>query len=624
MTRKERWKITGASYIVGPMAIRHPEGFGQQTLIGSGALGTWLREQTHTGLPSVELLNLSEPEAVQAAYAAYRAAGADVIVTNTFAANPITFGEFNRSQSCEGVNRAGVAMAREVADGAAVWCSVGPPQLGLRIDDYSDEALKDSYSEQISYLEDGDALILETFRDVREARAALAAASESDLPVIFHIASASWGRTRELVGVALNAGVDAIGTNCSDPVRIVQVVEFLASASDLPVTAFPNAGNPRLDRGRVMYDFTPENMAELGRRCIDAGACLVGGCCGTTPDHIARLKAAIDGRPLAIREFDRVEVSAPVLELPPVPRGRNQIREMMQSDDFVISVEIRPSRTKPLNDIVTGARAIVDAGASMLDVPDNAAAMVGRDAMVTASTLQRTLNIPALAHKSVTQTNLLHLQSYLLGCWDSGLQGLLCISGDPPATGHLSGLASRVTDLRSSVELLRLLGRMRNGELINGDPIADPPDFCTGCGVGSGSNMKPQVRWLEKKVEAGAEFAFSQPVFSIEQYRHLRETTAHCNIRLLPGIFPIISRRNAEYLAAGRVPGIVVPEELVEQYAAYDDPADQRKFGLEFTRELMCEVARESNGLYVIMPFGKQSFSDTADLVGVVREQVSS
>ena len=598
-----------------------PDSFGREVVIGSGAMGTLLRQGEYSAIACIESLNLQDPDRVKEAHGAYRDAGAQILVTNTFAASPIRLEDVSLAEQCGEINRAGVALAREAAgEACAVWGSVGPLELSFRLADFSDDELAACYREQVDGLAGADVIVLETFKEVREAAAALRAAGESGLPVVFQIGGVGLFRARELLTLALDAGVVAVGTNCSHPITIVELVEFLAGSCDLPVTAFPNAGNPHMDRGFVKYDFATDRMVDVARACLDAGASLVGGCCGTTPDHIRAVVESVSDQGLAPRATSNIQVSAPEALVRPGEGRPNRVRDVIERDAFAISVEIRPSRMKTLTEIVEGCRPIVAAGADMLDVPDNAAAIVGRDAMVTAAALQKKLGVPGIAHKSVTQTNLLNLHSYLLGCWDSGLQGLLCISGDPPATGHLSGRASRVTDLRSSVELLRLLGTLRDGELINGDVLVDPPDFCAGCGVGSGEKLGPQVKWLTKKIDAGAEFAFSQPVFSMDQFRRLRDATADLSIRLFPGVFPVISARSAEFLAAGRVPGIDVPDSYVEMLRGYEQVADQKAAGLAFAHELAAEVSTESTGLYVIMPFSKTCYADTADLVRVVRE----
>ena len=285
----------------------------------------------------------------------------------------------------------------------------------------------------------------------------------------------------------------------------------------------------------------------------------------------------------------------------------------MQSDRFLVSVEIRAERTRTLDDIVRGAQIVAEAGADLFDVPDNPGATVGRDAMVTAARLQTAVGIPALCHLGVTQSNLMRLHSSLIGAWDLGLRGLLAITGDAPSMGHLGALAHRVTDVRSSVELLRLIRELREGRIVNDEGLADPPDFCAGGAIAKA--VPGQIKWLEAKIDAGAEFVFSQPVFTLDDFRKLHDAVSGLPVRFFPGVMPLVSHRNASALAAGRIPGISVPESVVEGFKRYSSPEDQRRYGVHAAGELVRGIASEARGLYLIMPFGARCYEDTASIL---------
>jgi len=496
--------------------------------------------------------------------------------------------------------------------------------LGLRIDDFPMDALLDIYRRQCATLAGADALLLETFVDMREARAALQAAAMTGLPVIFQIGntgggSERWHRVDQLLEEAHRAGVAAVGTNCYHPDEIVRVASYIGAHTDLFVTASPNAGHPRIERGVVQYEFTPDDFARTAVSLAAAGVAVIGGCCGTTPEHISRIADVLSER--AVLPRSRMQPSIVQTPVPPLQPDMtdNPIRSLMKSNRFIVSVEIRADRTQSLDEIVQGASQVAAAGADMFDVPDNPGATVGRDAMVTAARLQNDLQIPSICHFSVTQSNLMRLHSTLIGCWDSELRGLLAITGDAPSMGHLGNLAHRVLDVRSSVELLRLIRGLRDGKIINGEGLADPPDFCAGCAVGR--PIPAQMRWLQTKIDAGAEFGFSQPVFSLDDYKKLRDALAGLPIRFFPGIMPLISHRSATFLASGRIPGIVVPEEVVAGFTRYQSPADQRRFGLDQVCELAAGIAAEAAGLYLIMPFGKSCYEDAALIVRHVKKQ---
>ncbi len=599
--------------------------FGRTVLIGSGAIGTCLRGAVGIGDEPVELLNLRSPETVKSLHTAYRDAGSQILVTNTFAATVLVMGEAGGADRCDEVNRAGVALAREAAglDGL-VWASVGPLGLGLRLEDFTADALTDIYRRQCKALTGADALLLETFVSVQEARAALEAATETGLPVIFQIGNTGggtgrWTRVNQLLEEAHRAGVIAVGTNCHHPNEIVRVASYIAAHTDLPVTASANAGHPQIERGAITYEYSPEAFASFALELAAAGVAVIGGCCGTTPDHIRKLFETLGGRAVAARPQPVVsaETAGPILSRDGT--AANPIRSLLAQKPFIISVEIRAERTRSLDEIVQGASVVAKAGADMFDVPDNPGATVGRDAMVTAARLQSALDIPSICHLGVTQSNLMRLHSSLIGCWDLGLRGLIAVTGDAPSMGHLGNLAHRVMDVRSSVELLRLVRSLREGKIINGEGLADPPDFCAGCAIAR--PIPAQIKWLKTKIDAGAEFVFSQPVFALDDFLRLHESIAGLPIRFFPGIMPLTSRRNAAFLAGGRIPGIVVPQEIAAEFERYESSEDQRRFGLERACELAAGIAEEAPGLYLIMPFGKSCYEDTARIVSEVKKR---
>ena len=593
---------------------------GKAVLVGSGAVGTVLQQAQELAGGPVELLNLRRPEAVLALHAGYRDAGSQILVTNTFAANRLLLEESGAADRCREINETGVRLARQAAgDACLVWASVGPLSLGLRHDDYPEEALAAIYAEQCGALARADALVLETFFDPREARAALKAAAATGLPVVFQVGRTGHGRNRwitidVLLAEAEAAGAAAVGTNCLHPEDIIDVASYILSRTHLPVTASANAGNPAIDRGRVRYEFTPEAFAAVAGRLAEMGVSVIGGCCGTDADHIRAVAPRIKGRPVGAAARIEVREVASEEALPKQAPSRNPIREMIRSERFLISVEIRADRNTPLDAICLNAERIAQAGADLFDVPDNPGATVGRDAAVTAARLQEVLRIPSFAHKAVTQSNMLQLHSSLMGAWDLGLRGLLAVTGDAPSMGPLGTLAQRVTDLKSSVELLRLIRKLREGELLNGDRIADPPDFCAGATIGWPSPS--QLNWLKKKIEAGAEFIYSQPVFTAEDFRRLQDEAGSLGARLFPGLLPLMSRRNAEFFASGRIPGIRVPEAVVASLSRYASAEDQRQAGMEMALQLAEIMAADARGIYLIMPFGRSAYGDTARIVG--------
>jgi homocysteine S-methyltransferase len=572
----------------------------------------------------VELLNLKHPEAVADLHRRYAAAGSRILIANTFAANRLALDEFGLADRVSAISAAGVRLAREAAGpDRMVWASIGPLSLGLKLDDFPAERLAEVYTEQCAALTAADALVLETFTDPRESAAALAAAARTGLPIIFQVGNtgggaAQWERVQALLSLAERHGAAAVGTNCRHPADTLRTAQFLLGHTRLPVTASTNAGHPRIDRGRVIYDFAARDLRDEGARLAAIGVAVIGGCCGTTPEHIRELAAAVGGRPVASRTTAVEVLATPSPETAgagqPAP---NAVRSLLGSPRFLVSVEIRADRKLRPEAILAGAGVIAEAGADLFDVPDNPGATVGRDATVMAARLQEATGVPSMPHKAVTQSNLIQMHSALIGAWDLGLRGLLAVTGDPPSTGHLAGMASRVADVKSSVELLRLVRTLREGHMINGEEIADPPDFCAGCAFGAASPA--QAGWLQKKRDAGAEFVFTQPVFALDDLRRLLDSASLPGLRLFPGIMPLTGRKNAEFFASGRIPGIRIPDAVVQAFGKYASPADQRRFGLDAAAQLATAIAREARGLYLIMPFGRDSFKETAAIVRGVR-----
>jgi len=571
----------------------------------------------------VEALNTRDPERVLTLYQAYVAAGARALVTNTYAANSLCLSEHELTGECAVINRAGVQIARDAAGvDCAVWGCVGPLSLGFRADDYPAEDLVRIYSEQCEYLSAADALVLETFVDLREARAALQAARATGLPVILQVGRLTAGaarheRLRRLVEEAEACGAVALGANCQHPAETQRTLRELAQLTSLPLAAAPNAGNAQIIRGAVTYEFGPGEFAEVAGRLIGLGAAVIGGCCGTTPDHVRAMAAAV----APMRVPPRPPIAARSIsvgpEPPTTPPAPNRVRDVITADRPLISVEIRADRKRSLAEIVEGARTVAAAGVDLFDVPDNPAASVGRDACVVAAAVQDATGVPAIPHVSVTHSNVLRLHSGLIGAWDLGLRGLLALTGDSPSMGPFGDIAKRATDLRSSVELLRLVASLRDGELLNGDALGDPPDFCAGCVTRGGP---PQLRWLQRKVAAGAEFVFTQPIFAIEALRALATDLAGLPLRALIGVLPITSQRMAESLSSGRVPGIDVPPCVLDELARLPGRDAQRRRGLDRAVELARVAFHECRGLYLIMPFGPSCYTDAAEIVSAVRD----
>ncbi len=415
-------------------------------------------------------------------------------------------------------------------------------------------------------------------------------------------------------------GADFVGANCRGPYDILEAVKLIAGVTSRPIIAQANAGSPELDRGRMVFQEQAGDFETYCGRWVEEGAVVLGGCCGTEPEHIRILNRAIQEKDLGPPE--RKPVSPVRVFEEPVKPGKededekNPVREVMEdNDDIVISVEMRPSRTMKMETYLDGARRLAREGISLFDVPDNAAAKVAIDPVVASTKLQAETRLPVVMHLGTTHRNLIALQSFLLGMNHAGINGVLAVTGDHPDVGEHDKYAEHVTDIKSSVGLMELINEMNQGRLFNESEIEEPTNFYYGGGIAPGRNMTAQKKWLEQKVDAGAEFCFSQPLYSSELIREYMEETDDLGIRRFVGILPITSKGNARFFGSGSIPGIVVPDEVVEQFERTDSKEEARKLGMELTLRMIDETKEILEGLYIIPPFGRNKFEDVIQIV---------
>jgi methionine synthase / methylenetetrahydrofolate reductase(NADPH) len=608
-----------------------------KVIIGDGGLGTQLQHLSGTPveMPETFCLDAGGQELVKQVHQSYLEAGAQILETNTFAANPWRLAHSGLAEQCELINRTAVELARWVADDKAVVVgSVGPLDLGLAVKDFDEYQLREYYHFQIQTLAECgvDGLLLETFSCVEEARGALLEARESGLGVLFSMGGMMicqpYARriVLELIKLAEEFEVQAIGINCVPPYDLGELLPVVAERTRLPLMAFPNAGTPMVQRGLVRYDLPTAVLLAEAQEWFGRGVTIFGGCCGTTPEHIKILKDNLGSRSTLVRstrfgqeelpkeQKNRVPEVAPRVTV--VAEAQNPIRTILKSSPRpLIAVEIRASLARPLAATIDAAEGIAAAKPDFFDVPDNPGANPGHDCMVAAHLLQQRYGIPTLIHKSANQTNALHLHSYLLGAADLGIKGVIAVTGDPPHVGPFDRWASRVNDIKSSVELLRLLALMRSGELLNGQPLLEPVDFVAGCGFAPTLNLTSQTQWLKRKILAGAEFIFTQPVYLREDFEKIQKATQDISIPLFVGILPLTSGKQISYLRSGKIPGISVPDKIAQHILQYDDPASQTKAGMELAEKLIEELAPKVYGFYLVMPFHKNSFALSTELV---------
>jgi 5,10-methylenetetrahydrofolate reductase len=471
---------------------------------------------------------------------------------------------------------------------------------------------------QARALEQGgvDLFSVETFYDMTEIEAAVQGIrSVSSLPIAAQITldddgTSLEGASPELFGPQLAAlDVNVIGVNCSvGPAAMLPAVEKLVLSTHLPVMAQPNAGKPRVVENRNLYLCSPEYMATYAARFIAAGARVVGGCCGTTPDHLAAIRRAVRAAvPVKVQpSVAAVEIiqDKSGQAIKPIPlHERSRFAARVATGRFPISVEMLPPRGHDLKKCFQGARLLNDAGIDAINIPDGPRASARMSPMAMAIQLEQNIGIETIIHYCCRDRNLLGMQSDLLGAHALGLRNVLLVTGDPPKLGDYPD-ATAVFDV-DSIGLSNMVNRLNHGADVGGNPIGKPTSYCFGVGVNPGMpDLDHEISRLQWKVEAGAEFVITQPVFDVQQFLAFRERILHIEVPVLAGIWPLASYRNAEFMN-NEVPGIHVPQEIMERMRATETRVAARKEGIAIACEMLQELLPHIQGAQIAAPFGR-------------------
>ena len=583
-----------------------------EVLVGDGAIGTMLYAKGVALEANFEHLNLVRPELVLELHREYLAAGARVIETNTFGANLVKLSAIGLGAKVAEINRQGALIARRAADGHEVFVagSIGP--LGRGKGELGADEQRDCFRVQAQALAGGgvDLLILETFGELDELETALLAARETGLPVIANLAFGEGSRLAggiEAEAAALRlaaAGADLIGANCgAGPLELLATLKRMAAVTTLPLAAYPNSGFPEYVDGRYLYRATPDYFAGMALEMVAAGASLVGGCCGTTPEHIRSIARSLQG-------------ATPVARTVTLPESRSTGGAGAKSagagflaawgKEKVVTVELDPPRGLDCSKVLAGSRALKEAGADAINLAENPLARVRMGNIALASLVRREVGIEVIAHVTCRDRNLIGLQSDLMGASLLGVSAILAVTGDPASLGEDAG-ASSVFDL-NSFTLLKLLSDLNSGVNALGSPIGGGTGFTLGAAFNpNGQKMEVQVARLAKKVANGARFAQTQPIYDLKILELMLERTAHLGIPILPGVLPLVSGRNAEFLH-NEVPGIVIPDEIRRRMAGKvgEDGVSE---GLAIAREFIEGAIDRVGGFYLIPPFGKHQIA---------------
>lgn len=580
----------------------------RRVLVCDGAMGTMLYSRGVFLNRSFDELNLTQPDLVAEVHQLYVRAGADVIETNTFGANRVKLAAFGLADRLHAINVQAAQIARHAArEQAYVAGSIGP--LGIRIEPWGKTGIDEAqgyFSEQAAALLEGgvDLFVLETFRDLNELGAAIAAVQRlCDLPIVAQMTTEEDGNSLDgtppetFAPEVARRGAHVIGVNCSvGPAPMLETIERMARATTTRLSAQPNAGKPRDIEGRNIYLCSPEYMASYARRFILNGVKLVGGCCGTTPDHIRHIKAAVRALAPAARvsvapsppstSDERTEAAAVAEpEAPPIGRSdKSRLANAMARGAFVVVVEIWPPKGHRCETLIEQARTLKIRGADLVNIPDGPVAAARMSAIATAVLVEQQAGLETLLHYACRNRTLLEMQSDLLGAHAMGVRNLLLVTGEPRKIGDYAD-ATSVSDV-DSIGLTNVVARLNRGLDVGGQAIGRPTGFHIGVALNpTAVNLDEELRRFEYKIEAGAEFVVTQPIFDVEAFARFLKRIEGARIPIVAGVWPFESLRDAEYMA-NEVPGIVVPERLLERMRRADAPEEGTAIACEIARDL--------------------------------------
>jgi len=591
----------------------------RRALVADGAMGTMLYGRGVFINRCYDELNLSSPALVKEIHEEYVKAGAEILETNTFGANRARLAAFGFAEKLRAINQAGVRLAREAAgDAAFVAGSAGP--LGIRIEPLGPTSFEEAramFREQFEALVGAgiDLLILETFSVLGELREAVQAARDAageEMVVVAQVTIDDYGNLPD--GAATDVftrmldelPVDVVGLNCSaGPKVMLETVEKMVRYTKKPLSAMPNAGHPSTVEGRKLYLCSPEYMAQYGRRMLWSGVRLIGGCCGTTPEHIKLLRAeARSLQPGHERLAAAVEEPAARAQaLPKVPvAAKSKLGAKLAEGRFVAFVEILPPRGVDASKEIAGARMCAERGIDCINVPDGPRASARMSAQVTCQLIQQQAGIEAVLHFCCRDRNILGIQSELLGAHAVGVRNLICITGDPPRMGAYPS-ATAVFDV-DAIGLVNIVNNLNRGLDIGSNPTGSQTALLIGVGANPGAlNLDEEVRRFEWKVQGGAEYVVTQPVFDIQLLERFLKRIEAFRIPVIAGVWPLTSHRNAEFMVNEL--NVPVPAEFMARMQRADTAEKARREGVAIAQEMVVRLRRILAGVQLSAPFGR-------------------
>ena len=603
-----------------------------------GAMGTMLYSKGVFINKCYDELNLRSPEIVLEVHKQYVRSGAEVLETNTYGANRVKLRTFGIEDDLHDINTSAVEIARKAAgDSVYVAGAIGP--LGIRIEPYGPTALDEAreyFREQAEALRDAgvDLFILETMSNIAEVEQGILAIRDiCSLPVIAQMTIGNDSRTiygdaPKLIAERLDrAGADVIGLNCSvGPDVMLDAIEEMSAVTAKKLSCQPNAGLPREVAGRQMYMASPEYMGKYAKRLIHKGVKFLGGCCGTTPEHIKVMADAV--RPLSPRRSFVIierEIDAKKPQgVEPIPiEKRSNWGRKIAAGEFVTTVEIVPPKGPNPDTMVKSVQSIKDAGVDAVNVPDGPRAQNRMGAIAVAVLLQQRVGIETVLHYCCRDRNLLGMHSDLLGCAALGLRNMLLITGDPPKMGPYPD-ATAVFDI-DAIGLTNMVSLMNRGLDLGGNPFGEATKFTIGVGVNPGHlDLDYELRRLDWKVKAGAEYAITQPVFDVNVLEKFLKRIENMRLPIVAGIWPLLSYRNAQFMN-NEVPGVSVSDEVMERMRIASEKSKEHALheGVTIARETLERVRGQVAGVQVSAPLGRVDLALQV-FEGIVEKRVSA
>ncbi|MGI8924280.1 MAG: bifunctional homocysteine S-methyltransferase/methylenetetrahydrofolate reductase [Fimbriimonadales bacterium] len=582
-------------------------------LILDGAMGTRLRELGYDG-PLQDLANLHAPDLVRQTHREYREAGADILETNTFSANSFRLRAAGSEADAREINLVGVRLAREAANGAFVFGAIGPCGKPLMpLGTIESASAYNAFVAQAEALVEGrvDGFILETFADLDELEVAISAVrSVSSLPII---ASKNFIEDGETLAEGFplraarrmaEAGADVVGANCVvGPQRMHDIIRWMAEAGDVPISAMPTPGMPMLMKKELTYDTTPEYFGAAAAKLIDAGANIVGGCCGTTPAHIAQLALSIKDRAPRVRALARTAEAAarkPLEVCEPSELSKKVGKK------FIVTVELDLPRGLDTSKVLTGAASLKEKGVDTIDISDGARARLRMTPLAICNIIQREVRIETMMHVACRDRNLLALQADLLAAHALGLRNVLAITGDPANIGDFPS-ATSVFDI-DAVGLVRVLSRFNEGVDMAGNSVSKKCAFTIAVAFNPvARDIQAELTRLCRKADAGAHIIYTQPLFEKQHAEFACEQAMKLDLPIFIGVLPLRSQRHAEFMH-NEVPGIEIPDWLRKQMANAGDDAVET--GISVAQELGKNLPTMAQGIYLMPPFGNHQVAE--------------